>query len=61
MDITRCPKCNKRLTATTERAGRTELKCLKCDEVDHMKTDVAKWADSPLVPEGGLIKKSQVS
>ena len=50
MDITRCPKCNKRLTATTERTGRTELKCLKCDEVDHMKTDAAKLADSPLVP-----------
>jgi hypothetical protein len=36
--------------ATTERTGRTELKCLKCDEVDPMKTDAAKWADSALAP-----------
>src|SRR5467141_3856593 len=32
------------------RTGRTELKCLKCDEVDPMKTDAAKWADSALAP-----------
>jgi phage FluMu protein Com len=50
MDLSRCPKCNKRLMATTERTGRTELKCLKCDEVDPMKTDAAKWADSALAP-----------
>jgi phage FluMu protein Com len=50
MDITRCPKCNRRLTATTECAGRTELKCLKCDEVDHTKTDAVKRADKPFVP-----------
>jgi phage FluMu protein Com len=58
MDLSRCPKCNKRLMATTERTGRTELKCLKCDEVDPMKTDAAKWADSALAPptRGGLIK-----
>ncbi len=49
MDITRCPKCNKRLIAVTDR-GRTELKCPKCDEIDPMKTEAAKWADSPLVP-----------
>jgi len=43
MDVTRCPKCNKRLVAT-DRTG----SCLKCDEVDPLKTDAAKWADSPL-------------
>jgi phage FluMu protein Com len=48
MDQTRCPKCNKRLMAMTDRTGRTELRCLKCDKVDPMKTDTAKWADSPL-------------
>jgi phage FluMu protein Com len=47
MDITRCPKCNRRLMPVTV-SGRTELKCLKCDEVDPMKTVAAKWADSPL-------------
>jgi len=48
MDITRCPKCNKRLTAVSDRNGRTELCCLKCDKVDPMKTDAAKWANSSL-------------
>jgi hypothetical protein len=28
--------------------GRTELKCIRCDPVDPMQTDLAKWADSPL-------------
>jgi phage FluMu protein Com len=48
MDQTHCPKCNKRLMAITDRTGRTELRCLRCDKVDPMKTDAAKWADSPL-------------
>jgi phage FluMu protein Com len=48
MDLTRCPKCKKRLVAMTDRSGRTELRCLKCDSVDPMKIDAAKWADSPL-------------
>ena len=48
MDITRCPKCKKRLVAMTDRNGRTELCCLKCDDVDPLRTDVAKWAKSPL-------------
>ena len=52
MDITRCPKCNKRLMATTDRKGRTELCCLTCDEIDPLKTDAVKWAESPLA--GGL-------
>jgi phage FluMu protein Com len=47
MDITRCPKCNRRLIPVTV-SGRTELRCLKCDEIDPMKTDAAKLADSPL-------------
>jgi phage FluMu protein Com len=44
----RCAKCNKRLVAMTDRTGHTELRCLKCDKVDPMKTDAVKWADSPL-------------
>jgi phage FluMu protein Com len=48
MDQTRCPKCHKRLMAMTDRTGRTELRCLKCDKVDPMKTDAVKWAGSPL-------------
>jgi phage FluMu protein Com len=41
MEQTRCPKCNKRLMAMTDRTGRTKLLCLKCDKVDPMKTDAA--------------------
>lgn len=50
MDQARCPHCNKRLIAMTDRTGHTEFKCLKCDKVDPLKTVAAKWADSPLAP-----------
>ena len=46
--MNRCPNCNKRLIAMTDRTGHTEYRCLKCDKVDPIKTDLAKWADSPL-------------
>jgi hypothetical protein len=29
-------------------SGRTEFKCLRCDEVDPLQTDAAKWAAGPL-------------
>ena len=48
MDASRCPRCKKRLMAMTDRTGRTQLVCLKCDNVDPMKTDAAKWANSSL-------------
>jgi uncharacterized protein with PIN domain len=48
MDVTRCPICNKRLMAMSDRIGRTELRCRTCDKIDPMETDAAKWADSPL-------------
>jgi phage FluMu protein Com len=48
MDATRCPKCNKRLIAEADDAGRTELRCLKCDVVDPLKTEAAKWVESSL-------------
>jgi phage FluMu protein Com len=47
MNDHRCPKCNKILMAMTDRSGRTE-RCLKCDQVDPMKTHAAKWAESRL-------------
>jgi phage FluMu protein Com len=47
MDVTRCPICNKRLMAMSDRIGRTELRCPTCDKIDPMKTDAAKWADTP--------------
>jgi phage FluMu protein Com len=43
----RCPKCNKFLMAMTDRKGRTEHRCLKCDNIDLMKTSAIKWADGP--------------
>jgi hypothetical protein len=48
MDDSRCPICKKRLMAMTGRAGRTQLVCLKCDQIDPMKTDAVKWANSNL-------------
>jgi hypothetical protein len=48
MDLTRCPICTRRLMAVTDQNGSIELSCLKCDGIDPMKTDAAKWADSPL-------------
>ncbi|WP_426435467.1 hypothetical protein [Bradyrhizobium genosp. P] len=34
--------------AMTDRTGRTKLICLKCDDIDPMKTDVVKWTESSL-------------
>jgi phage FluMu protein Com len=48
MDPTRCPKCNKRLIAEAHDDGGIELRCLRCDAVDPLKTDAAKWAESSL-------------
>jgi phage FluMu protein Com len=48
MNEHRCAKCKKLLMAMTDRTGKTELRCLKCDKVDPMKTDAVKWADSGL-------------
>jgi hypothetical protein len=58
MDLTRCPRCSRRMKAVATDDGKTGLRCLQCDEVDPLKTDAAKWADSPLAlglpDEGGL-------
>ena len=48
MDETRCPKCSRRLVAMQGAEGRTELRCLTCDDVDPLETVAAKWADSSL-------------
>ncbi|MBB5048131.1 phage FluMu protein Com [Rhodopseudomonas rhenobacensis] len=52
MDVSRCLKCKKRLMAMTDRTGRITLACLKCDNVDPMKTDAVKWANSSLARPG---------
>jgi hypothetical protein len=48
MDLSRCVKCKRGLMAMTDRTGRTNMVCLKCDNVDPMKIDAAKWASSSL-------------
>jgi uncharacterized C2H2 Zn-finger protein len=48
MDGNRCPRCKKRLMALTDRTDRTKLVCLRCDDIDPMKTDAIKWANSSL-------------
>jgi hypothetical protein len=48
MDEHRCPNCKKLMMAMTDRTGRTELRCLKCNKLDPMKTEATKWAESPL-------------
>ena len=48
MNDQRCPKCKKLMLAMTDRTGKTELRCVKCDKVDPMKTDAVKWANSGL-------------
>jgi hypothetical protein len=36
------------MMALTDRTGKTQLRCVKCDKVDPMKTDAVKWANSGL-------------
>jgi tRNA(Ile2) C34 agmatinyltransferase TiaS len=50
LDKTRCPICSRRLMPVTDAKGRTELRCLECDELDPLQTDAAKWAQCPLAP-----------
>jgi hypothetical protein len=48
MNLDRCSRCKKLLMAMTDRTGKTRLVCIKCDNIDPMKTDALKWANSPL-------------
>lgn len=50
MDQSRCPNCKRRLMAMTDRTGRTQLVCMKCDKIDPMKTNAVRWANSSLAP-----------
>ena len=36
------------MMAMTEPNGHTKLVCLRCDDIDPMKTDAVKWANSAL-------------
>ena len=46
--VTRCLHCGKRMVAAPSFSGRTELQCVFCDNLDPLKIEAAKWADSPL-------------
>jgi hypothetical protein len=45
----RCPACGKLMNLTGEKAVPV-FRCLSCDQVDPMKTEAVKWAQSPLSP-----------
>jgi hypothetical protein len=36
------------MKAVTIKSGRTDIKCLRCDEVDPLQTDAVRWAQSSL-------------
>lgn len=54
MDISRCPRCRKLLMPVLSANGRTELLCLKCDDVDPLSTDAVKWAAGSSADSGPL-------
>jgi hypothetical protein len=48
--LTRCPKCGKRLVAVITISGRTDLQCISCDD------PAVRWAESPLTaPEKPIV------
>lgn len=48
MDLTRCLHCGERLIPALTLDGWIELKCIWCDNIDPLKTEAAKWVESPL-------------
>jgi hypothetical protein len=47
--MTRCLKCGKRTIPVVTAIGRTDLRCIWCDQVTPLKTELAKWAENPLI------------
>ena len=58
--LTRCERCGRRLVAAFLN-GRTELQCLKCDEVDPLKIDQAKWAENPLADQDRALSPVRIA
>jgi hypothetical protein len=47
--VSRCPHCGKHLIPTPSESGRTELRCMFCENLDPMELPTARqWAESPL-------------
>ena len=52
-DLTRCPRCGKRMVPVVTLSGRTDLQCISCDD------PAVKWAESPLTaPEKPIAAES---
>jgi hypothetical protein len=52
-DLTRCPRCRKRMVPVVTLSGRTDLQCISCDD------PAVKWAASPLTaPEKPIAAES---
>ena len=52
-DLTRCPRCGKRMVPVVTLSGRTDLQCISCDD------PAVKWAESPLTaPEKPIATES---
>ena len=58
--VTRCLRCGKRTVPTPGIGGRTELKCVFCDELDPLKFEEAKWADSPLAKPASSLPSKRI-
>jgi hypothetical protein len=56
--VTRCLHCGRRLVPVFGVNGRTDLKCVWCDQMDPIETEGAKWTDSPLASEGARPKQA---
>jgi phage FluMu protein Com len=65
MKSDRCVKCNRLMIAMTDRKGRTEVRCVKCDQVDPMETKPrngpkilwrSRWATLARPPDGSGTK-----
>lgn len=52
--ITRCPKCGKRMIPVITISGRTDLQCISCDD------PAVRWAESPLTAPEKPIATEQV-
>jgi hypothetical protein len=49
MPVHRCPICKSRTVAAPDGRGNETQQCLKCDQIDPLRTVAAKWAESSLV------------
>jgi len=49
-DLTRCPRCGKRMVPVVTLSGRTDLQCISCDD------PAVKWAENSLTaPEKPIV------